>query len=93
MTRLIFKDDIDPDKIDVLLSLIKSWKIDATVKTGYSSSLQRDIKDKKLHETASGKAQPLTLSVGLWKDRDITDKQLRDKAWGTAVNCKSFVRM
>jgi hypothetical protein len=84
MTHVIFKDDIDQSKIDVLLSMIKSWNIDATVKTGYSSSLQRDIEDKKLHEMASGKAQPLTLSIGLWKDRDITDKQLRDKAWGTA---------
>jgi hypothetical protein len=26
----------------------------------------------------------LTLSVGMWAGRDIDDKQLRERAWGTS---------
>jgi hypothetical protein len=51
MTQLIFKNDIDRRKMDVLLGLKKA---------------------------------PLTLSVGMWAGRDIDDKQLRVRAWGTS---------
>jgi hypothetical protein len=71
MTQLIFKSDIDQSKIDILLSMIKSWNIDATV-------------EKERQKPAFEKPKALTLSVGLWKDRDITDGQLREMAWGTA---------
>jgi hypothetical protein len=83
MTQLVFKDDIDQSKIDVLLSLIKSWNIDATVEMGHVPSLQYDVDKGDLRKPAFEKTKPLTLSVGLWKDRDITDKQLREMAWGT----------
>lgn len=72
MTQLIFKNDIDQYKMDVLLSLIRSWNI-----------------EPKVVATAPQKSKPkkgtaLTLSVGMWKGRDIDDKQLRAKAWGSA---------
>jgi hypothetical protein len=75
MTQLVFKDDIDQGKIDALLRLIKSWNIDVTLETGCVLSPQYGADDKE-------QRKPLTLSVGLWKDRNITDKQLREMAWG-----------
>jgi hypothetical protein len=72
MTQLVFKNDIDQSKIDVLLSMVKSWNIETSVVT----AAPRKNKCKK--NTA------LTLSVGLWAGRDIDDKQLRDRAWGTS---------
>jgi Flp pilus assembly protein CpaB len=72
MTQLIFKNDIDQNKMDVLLSMVKSWNIETSVVT------VTPRKNRRNKNTA------LTLSVGLWAGRDIDDKQLREQAWGTS---------
>ncbi|MDR0567097.1 MAG: hypothetical protein LBG47_08715 [Prevotellaceae bacterium] len=76
MTQILFKNDIDQNKIDVLLHLIKSWNIDAEVMPSASPKSRRK------------KNEPLTLAVGMWEGRDIDDRQLREKAWGTAKRAK-----
>ncbi|MDR1500380.1 MAG: hypothetical protein LBI58_05310 [Tannerellaceae bacterium] len=66
MTQLIFKTDIDQAKLDILLSLLKTWGIDAEVKPSKSRT---------------GKNQELfTETFGMWKDYDIDAKELRRQA-------------
>jgi len=77
MTQLIFKNDIDPNKIDVLLSMIKSWDVEVEVQLLSKTNKNRGKKNSAL-----------TLSVGMWEGRDINDKQLREMAWGTAKRLK-----
>jgi hypothetical protein len=72
MTQLIFKNDIDQSKMDVLLSMVKSWNIESEV---VATTPQKNKRKKHT---------PLTLSVGMWAGRDIDDKQLRERAWGTS---------
>ena len=72
MTQLIFKNDIDQSKMDVLLGMIKSWNVETKV----VATAPRKNKRKK--------DAALTLSVGMWAGRDINDKQLREQAWGTS---------
>jgi len=43
MTQLIFKNGLDEDKLKALLGFLKTWDIDAEVKT----SSQRVVKSKK----------------------------------------------
>jgi len=85
MTQLILKSDVDQHKIDILLSMIKSWDMEAEVYplpveylTDSSKSASATCKSKRNGNSA------LTLSVGIWEGRDVNDKQLREKAWGTA---------
>lgn len=77
MTQFIFKSDIDQNKIDILLSMVKSWNMEVEV-----------LPLSKAHKSRSRKNSALTLSVGMWEGRDINDKQLREKAWGTVKRLK-----
>jgi hypothetical protein len=74
MTQFIFKNDVDQNKIDILLSMIKSWDMEAEVTT--------------IRKSQGKKNSALTLSVGLREGREINDKQLREMAWGTAKRLK-----
>jgi hypothetical protein len=78
MKQLIFKNEIDQGKIDILLSMIKSWNMEAEV----HPSPKKYITDLSAGSTKTCNSKGLTLSVGLWEGRDINDKQLREKAWG-----------
>jgi hypothetical protein len=71
MTQLILKTDIDRTKLDVLLSLLKTWNIDAEVQPSRPAGAAAE---------KSGDEFPLTF--GLWKDRDIDARELRRQAWG-----------
>lgn len=75
MTQFIFKNGIDQTKIDVLLSMIKSWNMEVEV-----------LPFSNIHKNDSS----LSLSVGMWEGRDINDKQLREKAWGTTKRKKNI---
>ena len=77
MTQLIFKHGIDQNKINILLSMIKSWDMEAEV-----------LPSHKTHKNQSKKSSALTLSVGMWEGRDVNDKQLREMAWGTTKKMK-----
>ncbi|GHT51045.1 hypothetical protein FACS189474_2860 [Bacteroidia bacterium] len=71
MTQIILKNQINQSMMDTLLLLFKTWNIEAEISAATTTT-------KKVKKDTS-----LTLSVGLWEGRDINDKQLRDKAWGT----------
>ncbi|MDR0864648.1 MAG: hypothetical protein LBO74_06915 [Candidatus Symbiothrix sp.] len=71
MTQIILKNQINQSMMDTLLLLFKTWNIEAEINATIATK-------KKVKKDTS-----LTLSVGLWEGRDINDKQLRDKAWGT----------
>lgn len=94
MTQLLFKNDIDQSKIDILLHLIKSWGIEA------------EVMPAALPKSKRKKSEPLTPTVGMrdgrdlaqdpfagmrgmWEGCDIDDRKLREKAWGTAKRVKS----
>jgi hypothetical protein len=72
MTQLIIKNEIDQSKINVLLSMIKSWNIEAEV-----------VATVSLAKTEYKKDASFPFSVGMWEGRDIDDKKLRKLAWGT----------
>ncbi len=67
MIQLILKNNIEQNKMEVLLSLLKSWNIEAEIKT----ILPVVIKKKK----------EFSLSEGIWKDYDIDAVALRKKSW------------
>lgn len=66
MQQIILKKDIDKAKIDALLNFLKTWNIEAELKTS-------SIKAKEESE--------FSLSTGLWKDYNIDANELRSKAW------------
>jgi hypothetical protein len=70
MIQLILKNDIEKNKIDVLLSLLKSWNIEAEMKT--------------ITPTVTKKESVFSLSEGIWKDYNIDAKELRKKSWNRA---------
>jgi hypothetical protein len=68
MTQIIFKTEIDQRKIDVLFSLFKSWGVEAEVKEPlFKSEEEQDL---------------FAGICGMWKDRDIDAKELRNEAAG-----------
>ena len=67
MTQIILKDDIDQRKIDALLFFLKSWDIDAELKTTRSGK--------------SAKSNEFSLAKGIWNDYKIDAEELRTKAW------------
>jgi len=67
MQQLILKKDISPSKMEALIYFLKSWDIEAEVKTDTTIS--------------SKKKSNFSLSVGLWKDNNIDAKELRKQAW------------
>ncbi|MEO0059417.1 MAG: hypothetical protein RLZZ312_1064 [Bacteroidota bacterium] len=67
MQQLILKKDISPSKMEALIYFLKSWDIEAEVKTDTAVS--------------SKKKTDFSLSVGLWKDYNIDATELRKQAW------------
>lgn len=67
MQQLILKTDISPSKMEALIHFLKSWDIEAEVKTN--------------KEVITKKKTGFSLSVGLWKDYTIDATELRKQAW------------
>lgn len=67
MQQLILKKDISPSKMEALIYFLKSWDIEAEVRTDTAVS--------------SKKKTGFSLSVGLWKDNTIDATELRKQAW------------
>ena len=67
MTQLIFKNDLEQNKLEALLQFLKTWNIDAELKT----STRKTVK----------KQNDFSLATGIWKDTIIDGKELRNKAW------------
>jgi hypothetical protein len=68
MQQLILKQELSQSKIDALISFLKSWGVDAEVKSS--------IKSSKTIQTTE-----FNLNTSIWKDRDIDSKELRNQAW------------
>lgn len=67
MTAIILKDNVEQRKIDALLDFLKSWDIDAELKTTNTEK--------------STEVTEFSLSEGIWSDYDINSEELREKAW------------
>lgn len=67
MTQLIFKNDLEQNKLEALLHFLKTWNIDAELK----SSTRKTVK----------KQNDFSLASGIWKDNTIDGKGLRNEAW------------
>ncbi|MDR0795407.1 MAG: hypothetical protein LBE79_05030 [Tannerella sp.] len=68
MTELILKNRIDRKKLNSIVIFLKSWGIDAEIKT---------ISSRK----KNNKEDPFSQSFGMWADRDIDIKKIRQKAY------------
>lgn len=66
MQQLILKKDIEQTKMDALLNFLKSWDIEAELKTS---------------PIIAKKKSDFSLSAGIWKDYNIGAKELRKQAW------------
>ena len=66
MQQLILKTDIEPSKMEALLHFLKSWNIEAELKTSTA---------------VTKKADEFSLNTGLWKDHNIEANELRTQAW------------
>ncbi len=67
MIHIVLKNEIEQNKIDTLLFLLKSWNIDAELQT-------TDV-------SASKKKNDFSLSIGMWKDYNINAEELRKQTW------------
>ncbi|WP_293313941.1 hypothetical protein [Pedobacter sp. UBA5917] len=67
MTAIILKDNVEQRKIDALLAFLKSWDIDAELKTTDTEKLTEAVE--------------FSLSKGIWSDYNIDSEELRKKAW------------
>lgn len=67
MQQLILKNDISQAKMEALIYFLKSWGIEAEVKTNA--------------EVSAKKKSDFSLAAGLWKDNVIDANELRKKAW------------
>jgi hypothetical protein len=71
MQHLILKNNISKSKMDALIYFLKSWDIEAEVKTST--------------EIVSKKKSDFSLSAGLWKDNVIDANELRKQAWNRNI--------
>jgi hypothetical protein len=67
MTEIVLKNNIDKSKMDALLSFLKTWGLEAELRT--------------INEHANKKSAKFTLTAGLWKDYNISADNLRKQAW------------
>jgi hypothetical protein len=66
MQLLILKEDLEQSKIDALLYFLKSWDIEAEIKT--------------TSKTTNSKKE-FSLAAGIWKDYKLNATELRAQAW------------
>ena len=67
MTELILKDRIDRQRLNSIVTFLKSWGIEAEVKTTTTPKI--------------GVEKPFSQSFGMWADRDIDIKEIRQKTY------------
>lgn len=66
MQQLILKKEITAVKMEALLHFLKSWDIDAELKTS---------------PVMTKKKSQFSLTAGIWKDSTVDAKELRKNAW------------
>ena len=65
MTELILKNRIDRQRLNSIVTFLKAWGIDAEIKTTTTSKIK--VKE------------PFSQSFGMWADRDINIKKIRQQ--------------
>lgn len=70
MTEIILKNDIGKERLKALIDFLKSWNIDAEVKSD-----PEFVKPKS--------ESNYSLAEGMWKDYEIDANGLRKEAWRT----------
>jgi hypothetical protein len=73
MIHLIIKNHIDQTKLDALLNFLNAWGVDAEIKTP-----AKKVK-KTVPKSGEKTDENFPLTFGLWKDRDIDLKQIRQQ--------------
>jgi len=68
MTELILKNKVDRQKLNSIVIFLKTWGIDAEIKT------TADPKKEYAEE-------PFSQSFGMWANRDIDIKKIRQKGY------------
>jgi tRNA A37 threonylcarbamoyladenosine dehydratase len=68
MTEVILKNEIGEERLKALIDFLKSWNIDAEVKTEISTIKTETTKK-------------FTLAEDMWKDYEIDANDLRKEAW------------
>jgi hypothetical protein len=68
MTELVLKNKIDRKKLDSIIIFLKSWGIDAEIKT---TTKTKTVDTKELFSE----------SFGMWAGRDIDIKKIRQKSF------------
>jgi len=67
MIQLIFKNDLEQNKLEALLQFLKTWNIEAELKTSTCKTVK--------------KQNDFSLASGIWKDYSIDAIELRNNAW------------
>ena len=67
MTELILKNRIDRQRLNSIVIFLKSWGIDAEIKTNTIPKIKVE--------------EPFSQSFGMWEDRDIDIKKIRKKTY------------
>jgi hypothetical protein len=67
MTEIVLKNNIEKSKMDALLSFLKTWGLEAELRT--------------INEQSNKKSAKFTLTAGLWKDYNVSADNLRKQAW------------
>ena len=83
MTHLILKNDIKPIQLNALMQILHTWDIDAETVPSTTR-----VKAKKPAATNAG--DPLAGIRGMWADRDIDAKKLRQEAWAYDRRTKNY---
>ena len=71
MQHLILKQDIPQNKLEALIHFLKSWDIEAEIKT--------------YEKTAEKKKSKFSLSAGMWKNNTVDANELRKQAWSKKI--------
>jgi hypothetical protein len=67
MTELILKNRVDRQRLNSIVIFLKSWGIEAEIKTTTTPKIE--VKE------------PFSQSFGMWADRDIDIKKIRQKTY------------
>ena len=69
MTELILKNRIDRQKLNSIVIFLKSWGIDAEIKTTVATPDNTNMEE------------PFSKSFGMWAERELDVKKIRQKAY------------
>ena len=69
MTEIVFKNRVSKQKLHSIVTFLQALNIDAEIKNTYKK------------EIAKRQKQPFVASFGMWADRDIDAKKMRQESY------------